>query len=142
MIKNVKKKKGFTLIELIIVIAIIGILAAIAVPKYSSVQKDAKVKADIASAKVIADATVIAMNNNETFTAPAAPVAADIVKYLPQYPTPQLISGVFTIAVADDLVTVTVASDEIQTIASTSITATSTFQLYPELAIKVEPYKK
>lgn len=57
MKKNFKRKKGFTLIELIIVIAIIGIIAAIAVPKFSSIQKDAKVKADIASAKVIADAT-------------------------------------------------------------------------------------
>ncbi|MGH4139852.1 prepilin-type N-terminal cleavage/methylation domain-containing protein [Clostridium sp.] len=56
--KNLKKKKGFTLIELIIVISIIVVLAAIAVPKYGKIQKDAKIKADIASAKVIADATV------------------------------------------------------------------------------------
>lgn len=58
MKKNVKRKKGFTLIELIIVISIIAVLAAIAVPKYGEIQKDAKVKADIATAKVIADATV------------------------------------------------------------------------------------
>ena len=52
------KKKGFTLIELIIVIAVIGIVAAIAVPKFVNIQKNAKVQADFASAKVIADSAV------------------------------------------------------------------------------------
>ena len=43
--KIFKNEKGFTLIEIIAVIIIMGILAAVAVPKFFSMQEDAKIAA-------------------------------------------------------------------------------------------------
>lgn len=58
-IRYVKSKSGFTLSELLIVIAIIGILVAISIPIFSASRKKAIVavnKANIRAARAIADA--------------------------------------------------------------------------------------
>ena len=51
-IKN-KKKKGFTLIELVIVLAVLAIIALIAIPNFNKVRADSKIKADERTSEVI-----------------------------------------------------------------------------------------
>ncbi len=54
--KNLKNKKGFTLIELIVVIAILGILAAILIPQFSGFQDKARSAQVLVEAKQFATA--------------------------------------------------------------------------------------
>jgi len=54
--KRTKGDKGFTLIELIVVIAVLGVLATLIIPKVVGVQDRAKTKAMDANEKIIKNA--------------------------------------------------------------------------------------
>lgn len=82
-----RHQKGFTLVELMVVIAIIGILAAIAVPKFMSstdAAKKAKLQADL---RTIDSANTIHFAQNGTNAADLdALVAANLLAAAPTPP--------------------------------------------------------
>ena len=59
-----KKRKGFTLIELVIVVAILGVLSSIALVKFGDVEKRSKLNADYVTANNIATAAQLEINSD------------------------------------------------------------------------------
>ncbi len=77
-------KKGFTLIELMIVVVIIGILAAISIPKYNDVTTNAKAATVIADTRVILHAAQMFLSEEGMYPPDGywAEIPAGMEKYL------------------------------------------------------------
>ncbi len=103
----VKAQKGFTLIELMIVIAIIGILAAVAVPQYGAYTKRAKFAEVVAQTAVVKTGVDVCLQTEQV--AASCATFDDIGVNIPV--SPQIsTTTVPTLGVAGNVITLTMTA--------------------------------
>ena len=100
--KSCGNEKGFTLVELMVVIVIIGVLVAIAVPIYNSVTAGARESAYEANERILKGAAAMYFAEN-------GPVDGSITKdtnhldpYLESWPENPLGTGDFVVTINED----------------------------------------
>ena len=71
---KLKNSKGFTLIEMLVVVAIIGILVLLAVPRYVGYTKDANVATMQADVRVLESAALVSSIDEEGWPVTGVPI--------------------------------------------------------------------
>ncbi|HHW06213.1 MAG TPA: prepilin-type N-terminal cleavage/methylation domain-containing protein [Clostridia bacterium] len=84
--KRMKNQKGFTLVELMVVVVIIGILVAIAVPVYNNITETAKEKACEANKRTIQGAVSVYHAKYGRYPENFDALTGDRDKYLEEIP--------------------------------------------------------
>lgn len=86
---RIKKKKGFTLIELIVVIVILGVLALIVVPKIGGFTNDAAISSHNANVRTLQSAAMMYMaeKGQPASALDAAAAESALTPYVQEWPT-------------------------------------------------------
>lgn len=86
--KMLKKQEGFTLVELMVAVVILGILAGIGVQQYGRIQRDAKIAAHNANVRIITNAAnmYIMMHNEDPGSVEALAEKSFLQKPVPKPP--------------------------------------------------------
>ncbi len=81
-----RHKKGFTLVEVMIVVAIIGLLAAIAIPNFVRARETAEKSACISNLKQIQGAVEMWVLDTSAASSSTASGTSDLVNYIKVWP--------------------------------------------------------
>ncbi len=131
-----KNQKGFSLMELIVVIAILGVIASIAVPNVLNAIENARRNTDRTNASQIARAITTAIAEGKTITASSYTDFDDsafdeiVPEYIQSVPDLQLVPS----ASSDDSFYVMITTDNVVTIyAKTAVGASGAADTYTQI---------
>ena len=122
------RQKGFTLVEIMIVVAIIAILAAVAIPSFIRYRNDSRTAACIGNMQQLRTAAESWLTKHPGTTAPTLTdlCGTEDTKYLKQTPTCPKDGSNYQITLEDGAIKVTCGSGDQEHVLPDSATATTT----------------